>query len=123
MHNKSKFPAPKTAPPTTSPLALPPLPDPQGGATRQAIAALGGYAYQLLASTSAWLHLPDPSALYLEVAEDYALVAQHGLQAVQVKNSQEITEITGRVEDSRSAALPHQIVHAVLRVFAAQELC
>ncbi|WP_338848815.1 hypothetical protein V8J88_07815 [Massilia sp. W12] len=60
---------------------------PQGDPARQALASLGGYAYQLYASCLAWLRLLPQQRLYLEVAEDYALQLQQAVQAVQVKNS------------------------------------
>ncbi len=60
---------------------------PQGDPTRQALASLGGYAWQLYASSLAWLRLPPEAKLYLEVAEDYAQVLRDSLQAVQAKNT------------------------------------
>src|SRR6267378_2917863 len=60
---------------------------PQGDVTRQAVAALRGYAFQLYGSVLAWLELKVGEALFLEVAEDYAVVAQDALKAVQAKET------------------------------------
>jgi hypothetical protein len=60
---------------------------PQGDARRQAIASLRGYAYQLYVSALAWLGLRSGQTLFLEVAEDYAVVASGALQGVQVKDT------------------------------------
>jgi hypothetical protein len=57
---------------------------PAGDVERQAVASLRGYAYQVAAAALAWLDLDDSGKVYLEVAEDYATVAQHSLDAVQV---------------------------------------
>jgi hypothetical protein len=55
---------------------------------RQAIASLGGYIYQILASAEAWLSLEDhDDVLLVEVAEDYAIIAGRALNFVQVKNT------------------------------------
>ena len=51
------------------------------------MASLRGYAYQLYASALAWIDLRSGEKLYLEVAEDYAVAAQDGLRAVQVKDT------------------------------------
>lgn len=60
---------------------------PAGDKERQAIDSLRGYAYQIAASTVAWLDLDDTARLYLEVAEDYATLAADKLNAVQVKDT------------------------------------
>ncbi|WP_123645924.1 ATP-binding protein [Lysobacter enzymogenes] len=57
-----------------------------GDRAREAVAALRGFAYQIYASALAWTQLDDES-LYLEVAEDYAVVARSALEAVQVKDT------------------------------------
>jgi hypothetical protein len=64
-------------------LSAPPLGDP----SREAVASLRGYAYQLYSSTLAWIDLRPADELYLEVAEDYAVAAQGALKAVQVKDT------------------------------------
>ena len=66
---------------------------PEGDAARQAVDSLRGYAYQALATALAWLDIDENSRLYLEVAEDYAIIAKQALRAVQVKD----TEISGSV--------------------------
>jgi hypothetical protein len=65
----------------------------QGDVARQAVAALRGYAFQLYGSVLAWLELKQGEELFLEVAEDYAVVAQHALKAVQAKE----TRVSGAV--------------------------
>jgi len=51
---------------------------------RQAIASLGGYAYQLNVSVAQWLRLSDGAKLHLEKAEDYAVTVDGKLIATQV---------------------------------------
>ncbi len=63
------------------------LGDPAGDPSREAIASLRGYTYQLYASALAWLRLADGETLYLEVAEDYAIAAANALQGVQVRDT------------------------------------
>ena len=53
---------------------------------RQATAPLRGYAYQLYQSALAWANLKKNERLYLEVAEDFSVLARGELQATQVKN-------------------------------------
>ena len=60
---------------------------PQEGDARQAVDALRGYAYQVVTATLAWLNLQQDSYLILEVAEDYAILANRALQTVQVKDT------------------------------------
>jgi hypothetical protein len=64
-------------------LNAPPLGDP----SREAVASLRGYAYQLYTSALAWIDLRSGEELYLEVAEDYAVAAQDALKAVQVRDT------------------------------------
>ena len=72
--------------PVASVLPVPPtLPAIAGDPGRQALASLGGYAYQVYATCLAWLRLGDQGYLHLEVAEDYAEVLLGALSAVQVK--------------------------------------
>ena len=54
---------------------------------RQAVHALRGYAYQIYASAIAWLELRGDENLYVEVAEDFAVVTDAALKAVQVKDT------------------------------------
>jgi hypothetical protein len=67
---------------------------PQGDVARQAVAALKGYAFQLYGSVLAWLELKDGEELFLEVAEDYAVVARGALKAVQAKETQASGTVT-----------------------------
>ena len=60
---------------------------PDGPKARQAVAALGGYAYQILVTAQAWLEVEENTRVYLEVAEDYAEVAGQAVTAVQIKDS------------------------------------
>lgn len=60
---------------------------PEGDPRRQAVASLRGYAYQLYVSALAWIGLKSGQALFLEVAEDYAVVADGALKGVQVKDT------------------------------------
>lgn len=60
---------------------------PQGDPRRQAVASLRGYAYQLYVSALAWIGLHSRQVLFLEVAEDYAVVANGVLKGVQVKDT------------------------------------
>lgn len=67
---------------------------PQGDVARQAVAALRGYALQLYGSVLAWLELKEGEDLFLEVAEDYAVVAQDALKAVQAKETRASGSVT-----------------------------
>lgn len=60
---------------------------PVGDTAREAIDSLRGYVYQIYQSALAWTELNEEELLFLEVAEDYAVVAQDALQAVQVKET------------------------------------
>ena len=60
---------------------------PQGDSARQAVASLRGYAYQALVTALAWLDIDEKNRIYLEVVEDYAVVANNALSAVQVKDT------------------------------------
>ena len=76
---------------------------PVGDVERQAVASLRGYAYQVAAATLAWLDLNSTGKVYLEVAEDYATVAQHSLDAVQVKDTAQSGSVTLNTEAVREA--------------------
>jgi hypothetical protein len=54
---------------------------------RQAHASIGGYVYQIFATGLAWLDLKGDDLLLVEVAEDYAVVADSMTTAVQVRAS------------------------------------
>ena len=62
-------------------------PIPKGDVTREAIDALKGYVYQIYQSALAWIELGPEEILFLEVAEDYAVVAADAVKAVQVKET------------------------------------
>ena len=64
---------------------------------RQALAALKGYQHQLYATALAWARLPAQAALLVEVAEDYAILVDQAVKAVQVKSG--VTRPTLRVKD------------------------
>lgn len=63
------------------------IPIPKGDVAREAIDALRGYVYQIYQSALAWIELEPEEVLFLEVAEDYAVVAADALNAVQVKET------------------------------------
>lgn len=65
----------------------PRLSEPSGDPCAQAIASLRGYAYQLYTSGLAWLDVGPNQALWLEVAQDYAVAAEEALRVVQVKDT------------------------------------
>ena len=66
---------------------MPPKKTPLGNPEREAIDSLRGYVYQIYQSALAWTELEDDEFLYLEVAEDFAIVAKGALEAVQVKET------------------------------------
>jgi hypothetical protein len=76
---------------------------PQGDAARQAIDALRGYAYQVTVAALAWLDLETTSRIFLEVAEDYAVVANGAIGAVQVKDTHASGSVTLNTESVRDA--------------------
>ena len=67
--------------------ALANFPSPEGDSSREAVEALGGYAYQIYESAIAWVTLEEKEKLFLEVAEDFATAASGHLKAYQVKRS------------------------------------
>ena len=69
---------------------------PQADPARQAVASLRGYAYQVLATALAWLDIDEHSQIYLEVAEDYAIVAKDAILGVQVKDTERSESVTSR---------------------------
>lgn len=76
------------------------LGDPAGDPSREAIASLRGYTYQLYASALAWLRLGEGETLHLEVAEDYAVAAADALQGVQVRDTPAATITIRSVADT-----------------------
>ena len=70
---------------------------------RQAIPALRGYMYQVYRSLDAWLRLSNNQSLLLEVAEDFAVLAEQSLTATQVKDTAPSTSVTLRTKAIRVA--------------------
>ena len=66
---------------------MPPNKTPLGNPEREAIDSLRGYVYQIYQSALAWTELESDESLYLEVAEDFAVVAKGALEAVQAKET------------------------------------
>jgi hypothetical protein len=85
--------------PGASPTDTPPI----GDVERQAVASLRGYAYQVAAAALAWLDVDESGRIYLEVAEDYATVAQQSLDATQVKDTAGSGSVTLNTEAVRDA--------------------
>ena len=67
---------------------------PESDPARQAVDALRGYAYQALATVLAWLDIGEKDRLYLEVAEDYAKIAEGALRVAQVKDTKRSGSVT-----------------------------
>ncbi len=61
---------------------------------RQAVDSMKGYIYQIYQSIAAWLTLKEDEILFIEVAEDYAVLCQEALTATQVKNTRGSGSIT-----------------------------
>lgn len=61
---------------------------------RQAVHVLRGYAYQCVAAALEWVDLSEKGRLYLEVAEDYAILADTALHATQVKDTKKSGAVT-----------------------------
>jgi hypothetical protein len=76
---------------------------PIGDVEREAVASLRGYAYQVAAAALAWLDVDENTRIYLEVAEDYATVAQRSLDATQVKDTAGSGSVTLNTEAVRDA--------------------
>ncbi len=76
---------------------------PVGDTAREAVASLRGYAYQVLAATLAWLDVAEKGHLFLEVAEDYATMAEQALSAVQVKDTADSGSVTLNSKNVRDA--------------------
>ena len=67
---------------------------PQADTARQAVHTLRGYAYQCVAAALEWVDLSENGRLYLEVAEDYAILANNVLCATQVKDTKKSRSVT-----------------------------
>lgn len=61
------------------------IPDDQFG--RQAVDSLRGYVYQIYQSLASWIGIKEDEVLLLEVAEDFAVLAEGALTATQVKDT------------------------------------
>ena len=70
---------------------------------RQAIPALRGYVYQVYRSLEAWLDLNESQSLLLEVAEDFAVLADQVVQATQVKDTAQSGPVTLRTKAIKTA--------------------
>ncbi|MDG2522141.1 hypothetical protein P7B02_11375 [Caulobacter segnis] len=70
-----------------------------GDPSREAIASIRGYAYQIYLSALAWMDLKPDETLHLEVAEDYAVATRQALDAVQVKDTAASASLTLRHGD------------------------
>ena len=76
---------------------------PESDPSSQAVDSLRGYAYQAIATTLAWINLSGRELLFLEVAEDYAIVADHAIQATQVKDTGRSESVTLNNKNIRAA--------------------
>ena len=72
----------------------PDLGAPNVDTARQAIHAIRGYEYQILAAALAWIDLEENGLIYLEVAEDYARIVGGDIEAVQVKETRRSGAVT-----------------------------
>jgi hypothetical protein len=97
LTNDPNSPGPFT--PGASAIDTPPV----GDVERQAVASLRGYAYHVAAAALAWLDVDENGRIYLEVAEDYATVAQQSLDATQVKDTAGSGSVTLNTEGVRDA--------------------
>ena len=102
---------------------------PEADTARHAVAALRGYAYQVLATTLAWIDIDEESRLFLEVAEDYALVANQALTAAQIKDTAASGPVTLNTQSVRDAVASfvdlvdrNPQLKVVLRFFTTSEI-
>ena len=90
---------------------------PLGDPSREAIDSLRGYVYQIYQSALAWTELEDDELLYLEVAEDFAVVAKEALEAVQVKETtRRVTINSGDIIATIDSFVELQEKHPSLKV-------
>lgn len=101
---------------------------PQPGA-RDAVHALKGYAYQIVATALAWVDIKHDGRIYLEVAEDYAVLSKRILQTVQVKETKGSGTVTLNSESVKRAivafvehTLSNPDVRVYLRFFTTSEI-
>lgn len=71
--------------------------------SRQAVAPLRGYRYQILRSIYEWIELSDREVLYIEGAEDVDRVTESGADTFQIKDTKGSGSITLRSEPTREA--------------------
>ena len=102
---------------------------PKADVAHQAVDSLRGYAYQALATALAWLDIDEQGRLYLEVAEDYATIAQQALSAVQVKDTKRSGPVTLNSASVRNAVAAfvdlverNPNIQICLRFFATAEI-
>ena len=76
---------------------------PEGDTARQAVDSLRGYVYQALATALAWVDIGEHDKLFLEVAEDYTVIAKQALNAVQVKDTEGSGSVTLNSASVRNA--------------------
>ena len=81
----------------------PALGPPNADTARQAIHAIRGYEYQILAAALAWVDLEENGVIYLEVAEDYAHVINGDIEAVQVRATRSSGAVTLNTDGVRDA--------------------
>ncbi|MBA7471440.1 hypothetical protein ES707_06746 [subsurface metagenome] len=71
---------------------------------RQAVDSLRGYVYQIYQSLASWIGIEEDEVLLLEVAEDFAVLAEGALTATQVKDTgASVTLRTKSVSDTIKA--------------------
>ena len=77
---------------------------PESDVVRQAVDSLRGYVYQALATALAWLDIEENGRIYLEVAEDYAILTKQAtLHAVQIKDTGRSGSVTLNSKSVQSA--------------------
>ena len=84
---------------------------PHADTASQAVHALRGYDYQCVAAALEWVDISEKSRLYLEVAEDYAVVVDGVLNATQVKDRKLSGVVT--LNDSGICKAINSFVHLV----------
>lgn len=76
---------------------------PKADTERQAVDSLRGYVYQVTAAAIAWLDIGNSERIFLEVAEDYATLAEQVLGTVQVKDTKASGNVTLNTDAVRDA--------------------
>ncbi len=70
--------------------------EPIGDPSREAIDALKGYVYQIYQTALAWIELQANELLFIEVAEDFAIVTTDELKGIQVKGTAHTVTINSK---------------------------